>query len=133
MLHDKRHRAPVVIGPRCVFHGPRRWPGQIRRVVIHDAEGSTAAGVAAYGASRSAKASWHWAVDDKQAIRCLPDDVVAWAAPGANNDGIQIELCGFARWSKPTWYRHQATLKRGAWVAAEACVNYGIPVRWLTD
>lgn len=133
MVHDKRHRAPVVVGPRCVYHGPDRYPDSIRLVVVHDAEGSTARGVAAYGASAAATASWHFAVDGKEAVRCLPDDVIAWAAPGANSDGLQLEICGFARWSRGTWFIHQASLKRSAWVTARWCVRYGLRARWLTD
>ena len=138
-MRDARHRVPVVQGPRCRYPGPPRWPGQIRLVVVHDTEGNgypkqpPAMGVARYGASSAARASWHFTVDQKEAVRCLPDDVVGWAAPGANTDGLQLEICGYARWSRLAWYRHQATLKRSAWVVARWCVRYGIPVRWLTD
>lgn len=136
---DPKHRGPVKNGPKAVYHGASRWPGSIRLVVIHDTEGGgfpkqpPARGVANYGASRSARASWHVTVDETEAIRCLPDDVVAWAAPGANTDGLQLEICGHARWSRLQWFRHQATLKRSAWVVARWCVLYGIPARWLTD
>jgi hypothetical protein len=72
-------------------------------------------------------------VDETRAVRCLADDVIPWGAPGANTDGIHIEQCGWASWSRLTWFRHQATLKRAAWVAARASVDHRIPVRWLTD
>jgi N-acetylmuramoyl-L-alanine amidase CwlA len=135
LLHDLAHRAPVQVGPACSWHGPRRSTGDICWIVIHDAEApsNAARGVANYGASSSAKASWHMVVDDNVSIRQLGDDVVAYHAYSpANQIGLGIELCGYAAYSKLAWYRHQATLKRAAWQVARWCVKYDIPPRWLT-
>lgn len=133
LWNDPKHRGPVERGPTARHNSGHRDPSQIRLVVMHDTEGGTARSVARYFASRSARASTHWVVDETRAVRCLADDVVPWGAPGANTDGIHIEQCGFASWSRVTWYRHQATLKRAAWVAARASVDHRVPVRWLTD
>lgn len=132
-MRDKRHRKPVQIGPSCKHRGPPRSPASIKYVVIHDAEGASAQGVANYGATTSTVVSWHVTCDNEVLIRCLPDWVVAWTAPPCNSSGLQIELCGFARWSKREWYQHQATLKRGAWQVARWCKQYGLPARWLND
>jgi N-acetylmuramoyl-L-alanine amidase CwlA len=131
--NDPKHRGPITHGPHISYNGGYRPESKIRLVVIHDAEGANAKGVAAYGASGQKNASWHMTVDDDYLIRQLPDNMVAWAAPGANNDGLQLEICGYARWSKLTWYRHQATLKRAAWQTARWCFDHGIPARYLTD
>lgn len=133
LWNDPKHRAPVETGPRARHDSGPRDPSRIRLIVMHDTEGGTARSVAAYFASGSARASTHWVVDETRAVRCLPDDVIPWGAPGANTDGIHIEQCGWARWSKLEWFKHQSTLKRSAWVAARAAHKYGIPVRWLTD
>jgi N-acetylmuramoyl-L-alanine amidase CwlA len=104
--------------------------------VIHDAEApsNAAQGVANYGASSSARASWHIVADDNITIRTLADDRVAYHAYSpANQIGLGIELCGYASYSRYQWYRHQATLKRGAWQTARWCVKYNIPPKWLTD
>lgn len=132
-MRDSKHRGPVQIGPRCKHDGGLRSASQIQYVVVHDAEGASAKGVANYGATTPTVVSWHVTCDDSVLIRCLPDLVIAWAAPPCNTSGLQLELCGFARWSKLEWYRHQATLKRGAWQVARWCKLYGLPVRWLTD
>src|SRR5262245_31014112 len=137
LFNDPKHRGPTTFGPKCSYHGPPRDPSVIRLVVIHDTEGSArqfpsqprAAAIARYGASSVAKASWHFTVDETTLIRCLPDDVVAWCAPGANYDGLHIEICGYARWSRLAWFKHQSTLKRAAWQAARWCVAYNIPPR----
>ena len=133
LWHDPKHRGPVEVGPRAVHSSGTRDPSQIRLVVMHDTEGGSARSVAAYFASPGARASTHWVVDQERAVRCLPDDVVPWGAPGANYDGIHIEQCGYAKWTRATWFKNQDTLKRSAWVAAKTCFKYGIPVRWLTD
>ena len=141
-LPDRTHDKALQFGPFCGYHGPQRSPDVIDWVVIHDTEGSSsgyptqpsAQGVASYGASKSAKASWHVTCDDKLAIRTLGDNTIGYHAYSpANNIGLGLEICGFARWSKIQWYLHQATLKRAAWVTARWCVKYGIPARWLTD
>lgn len=131
-MRDEKHRKPVLNGPRCRHDGGLRRSSQIRYIVIHDAEGASAKGVANYGASVDRPVSWHVTCDDDYLIRCLPDSFIAWAAPPCNTNGLQIELCGFASWSKFKWYYHQSTLKRAAWQVAEWCRTYKIPPRWLT-
>lgn len=134
-MRDRRHRYPEIVGPRCRFDGGPRRDEEIRYIVVHSAEApsNAAPGVARYGATTNRSVSWHVVVDDERRIRCLPDTFVAWAAPGVNRSGLQIELCGYARYSRLDWYRHQATLKRAAWQVAEWCKRYGIPARWLAD
>lgn len=132
-MRDARHRKPVLDGPRCKHDGGLRRSSQIRYVVIHDAEGGSAKGVANYGATTDRSVSWHFTCDNDYLIRCLPDSFIAWAAPPCNTNGLQLELCGFARWSRFQWYLHQSTLKRGAWQVAAWCRAYNIPARWLTN
>lgn len=133
LWNDPKHRGPITHGPYIPYNGGTRPESAIRLVVIHDAEGANAKGVAAYGASGQRNASWHMTVDDNYLIQQLPDNIVAWAAPGANSDGLQLEICGFASWSKLQWYQHQSTLKRAAWQVARWCREHGIPARYLTD
>lgn len=133
MTPDQKHRGPITRGPYIPYNGGYRPTSRIRLVVIHDAEGASAKGVAAYGASGQRNASWHMTCDDNYLIQQLPDNIIAWAAPGANSDGLQLEICGYASWSKLTWYRHQSTLKRAAWQVARWCLEHGVPAVWLTD
>lgn len=130
---DEKHRPVTQNGPYCTYHGGVRNPASIDWIVIHDAEGASAKGIASYGASGNAQASWHFACDNDNLIRCLADDVIAWHAYSpANQIGLAIELAGYASWSKLTWFRHQATLKRAAWQVARWAVKYNIPARILT-
>ena len=44
----------------------------------------------------NAKVSTHWVVDDKEAIKCVPEYEPTWhAGPAANYSSISIEVCEF--------------------------------------
>ena len=92
----------------------------------------SAAGVANFFAG-SAQASTQLAADDKECWRMVPDLVIPWGAPGANSDGLHIEICGYAKWKKDEWLEHKPMLRRSAFKVAKWCWLYDIPVRWLTD
>lgn len=111
----------------------------IRVVVIHTgetAESTTAAeGMANWFSRASTRASAHLCVDTDSTVRCVDDDDTAWAAPGANADGLQIELAGRAGQSESDWTddTSKAILKRAAGEVAAWCIKYRVPVKWLTD
>lgn len=132
-LPDRKHDKPWQPGPYCGYHGGQRELSSIRWVVIHDAEGGDAQGVARYGVTTKS-ASWHVTVDDNVAIRCAGDGTIAYHAYSPANDiGLGLEICGYAAWTRRQWFVRQATLKRAAWVTARWCVKYQIPPRWLSD
>jgi len=110
--------------------GPRT-AASIKHVVIHSTEGGTAESNARFFAT-TAEASTQLVVDDKECYRCVPDLVIPWGAPGVNSDGLHIENCGFARWSREEWLAHDQTLRRSAAQAAKWSWQYKIPRRWLT-
>jgi hypothetical protein len=62
----------------------------------------------------------HNCVDADSIVQCVPDRDVAFAAPGANSNGIQIELSGFARQTAVDWGDafSVATLARAAGLVA---------------
>ena len=79
------------------------------------------------------KASAHFCVDDKQAVRVVEDSDIAWAAPGVNSDGLHIEIAGSARQTKGQWKDEFSLgcLDQAAKVAAAWVIKYKIPVRRL--
>lgn len=121
-------------------HGAKR-DGPVRLVVIHTPEwpesASGAEAVARYFASMpdGRQASCHITVDSDSIVQCVKDSYVAYAAPGANHDGIQIELTGYAGQSRAQW-RDKFSLA-GVMLAADAtaqyCLKYNIPPRRLSD
>jgi N-acetylmuramoyl-L-alanine amidase-like protein len=118
------------------YHRGRLRP--VRLIVIHDMEWaerpSTAEDCARMFATMSRQASAHICVDSDSAVRCVADADTAWAAPGANSDGLQLEMAGFARQSRAEWLDDysQAMLGQAAKVVATWCAKYGIPARRLT-
>lgn len=122
-----------------------KWYGEgrtvpIRVIVIHDMEApegpKTAENVANYFRTLPAtsKASAHVCVDQDSAVRCVADADRAWHAPGANSDGLGIELAGYARQTSAEWLdvTSKATIDQAAKVVAGWCEKYDIPAKRLT-
>lgn len=74
-------------------------------------------------------------VDCDSIVQCVPDSYVPWAAPGANDDGIHIELAGFGAQKANDWRDNYSNgmLGLAADAAAQYCLKYNLPVRQLTD
>ena len=111
----------------------------IRVIVIHTGEtpeGATAAeGMGNWFARTSTRASAHKCVDPDSVVRCVADEDTAWAAPGANADGLQLELAGRAGQTTGDWadITSQRILGNAAAEVATWCRQHDIPARWLTD
>lgn len=106
-------------------------------VVVHTMEiaekGTTAETCAAFFAKSSARVSAHYCVDSNSVVRCVREKDVAWAAPGANHDGVQLEHAGYARQTAAEWddkfSRDMLTLS--AELASGICKRHNIPVRFI--
>jgi N-acetyl-anhydromuramyl-L-alanine amidase AmpD len=111
----------------------------VRVIVIHDMEfpetPDAAEVIAKDFATTTTVKSAHICVDSNSIVQCVLDNNVAFAAPGANSDGIQIELTGFAKQTRQQWLDPYGVLllNRGADAAAQYCLKYDIPVRQLTN
>ncbi len=79
------------------------------------------------------KASAHACVDSDSIVQCVPWDQVAWHAPGANQYGIGIEHAGYGRQAVAEWQDPYSTamLDLSAWLVAELCARFRIPVDFL--
>lgn len=121
---------------------PNKYEGRvapIRVVVLHtmetDERDDIAEAVATYFSRTTTRASAHLCVDNDSTVRCVDDQDTAWAAPGANADGLQIEMAGRASQTPADWSDDysKALLERAAREVAAWCSRWGIPVRTLTD
>lgn len=115
-------------------------PGRpFRVIVIHDMEApegpATAENCARFFAGPSAGGSAHYCVDTDSIVQSVKEADQAAHAPGANTDGIGIELCGYARQSRDEWLdpASLATMRLAAGLVADISARTGIPYRWLTD
>lgn len=128
-------RPPV--SAKCSTHyraahdaGPRAL-SEITDVVMHCTQGATAQAAASWFANPDSAGSAHLCVDDAHCFRTLSDNRVPWAAPGANTQGVHIEMAGFAAWDAAMWWgRHRWTIERAAYKAARYCHVYGIPPKF---
>ena len=124
---------PFVESPHVNRTGGRR----IDLIVVHtmemDEKGETAENCAQWFRNPGAKVSAHYCIDANSIVQCVRDQDVAWAAPGANSDGIQIEHAGRAKQSGRDWSDAYSTamLERSAQLVADLCARYEIPVTWL--
>ncbi len=104
-------------------------------LVLHTSESaSTAAALGRYFATTDREASAHSGVDDLgRRVDYVHFDDTAWAAPGANADGEQLELCGLARWDRATWLgEHRLMLDAAVGWLVERCHARRIPPVILT-
>jgi len=111
----------------------------LRLIVIHTMEApegpQTAENIAAYFASGSVVASAHACVDQDSVVVCLPPSDTAFAAPGANADGYQIEHAGYAGQDDAGWAdaESQSMLRLSAAHARAIALAAGIPLKHLTN
>jgi N-acetyl-anhydromuramyl-L-alanine amidase AmpD len=106
-------------------------------------KGETAEDVARYFANQRPHnpargdfgSSAHFNIDNNSVVQSVREQDVAWAAPGCNHNGIQLEHAGYARQTFEDWHDEysQAMLKLSAKLCARLCRNYGIPIRWLSS
>lgn len=111
----------------------------LRLIVIHTMEApespKTAENIAAYFASGAVVASAHACVDQDSVVICLPPSDTAFAAPGANACGYQIEHAGYASQDGAGWNdaESQSMLRLSAAHAREIALAAGIPLKHLTN
>jgi N-acetyl-anhydromuramyl-L-alanine amidase AmpD len=112
---------------------------KVRVIVIHSMEapekGETAENVARFFQNTEKPASAHLCVDNNSIVQCVFDNDIAFAAPGVNSDGIQLELAGFAKQTRKEWMDAYSILllENAANATAQYCLKYNIPLKHLTD
>lgn len=123
------------IAARNFIHGRKAG---IDLVVLHSTENPIAIGAARnvaryFNSSNAPQASAHYVVGPEAVVQCVHEEDTAWAAPGANHNGVQVEQVGQAQFTD--WKRDGAdpraglaVLKRSAALVADICERYGIPV-----
>lgn len=77
-------------------------------LVVHDMEypetKTSAESVAIFfSKSDSPVASAHYCGDDDSVVHCVHDNDIAYAAPGANHNGLHFEFSGYAKQGRKNW------------------------------
>jgi hypothetical protein len=111
----------------------------VRLVVLHTTEGDLRPGAAQavarwFAGPQSPEASAHYICDAAEVVQGVRDEDTAWAAPGANHDGIQVEMVGRAAWTAARWAEPDALamVARAGALVGEVCRRHGLPVELLT-
>lgn len=114
------------------FHSSRDGKA-VRLVVVHSAEGATTVESLGRWFQRPAtKVSSHAGIDDLRIETYVPYDLAAWTTRSANPISDNVELCGFAKWSRATWLDHDRMLTLTAQWIRDRCAARGLPIRKLT-
>jgi len=135
-------RFPVI---RARFFTDVTEKRNVRVIVVHSMEaaekGATAENVAKFFQhpgkkdGKDLKVSAHLCIDNNSIVQCVFDNDIAFAAPGANHDGVHLELAGFAKQTKAQWMDPFSilVLENAANAAAQYCLKYNIPIKHLTN
>lgn len=113
-------------------HGGKRDLQKLKWIVIHSTENDSASGTARYFQQPTATGSTHFVVGEDSVWRTLPDIIEPWGAPGANRDGLHVELVGYAKFSKEDWLKRIKTLEKAAQIVSNWCGQYNIPKQFVS-
>lgn len=123
--------------PNSAYHPGRQTP--IRVVVLHTAEcpcePGRAESVAEFLARPAVRASAHYVVDPDATVAQVAEADTAWAAPGANADGIQIEQCAYAKFTSSDWSTgapERMLRTQTVPLLVDICQRNSIPPVWLS-
>jgi len=99
-------------------------------ITIHTAEGIRKAVDLKAFFDRATDRSAHAVADDQTLIEnCVPYDRAAWTLRNGNTRSDNLELCGFAAWSRDEWLtNHKGMLNFAANWARSRCLARGIPI-----
>lgn len=100
-------------------------------IVLHSTEGPTAQSAVNTFVQPGAGGSTHVVVGEDGIFQGLDDEMVACGAPGANEQGLHIELAGYASWTQAQWLSRQKTLACAARIVGAWSSRYGIPLRFV--
>lgn len=110
---------------------------QIDLVVIHSAETgelwTTAEAIAQYFATTDRRASAHFQCDNDSVAQSVRVGDVAYAAPGANHNGVHIEHAGRARQTRAEWldaYSRVMLRDISAPLARALCQELDLPIEY---
>jgi N-acetyl-anhydromuramyl-L-alanine amidase AmpD len=103
-------------------------------LVIHSMENQEKPGAARqvaqwFAGPDAPEASAHFCIDSHEVIQCVRETDVAWAAPGANHNGIHLEHAGMARQTAEDWadVYSASMLDVSIRLATSLCKAFGIP------
>jgi len=106
----------------------------VRLLIVHTAEGArTVESLGSWFSAAARQVSSHAGIDDSRIETYVPYDRAAWTCRSANDISDNVELCGFAAWTRDTWINgHHRMLELCAQWLRDRATARGIPLRKLT-
>lgn len=111
-------------------------------VTLHTAEGARTVESLYDFFDRNQNASSHAGADGyRLSGDWVPDDRAAWTLLNGNPRSLNLEMCGFARWTRGQWlsdgwvdgvWNPRQMIRNAAAWARRKCDNHGVPRRLLT-
>ena len=142
LLENENPNAPVRSDGRRYWGYPTRLGGvQPSYIALHTAENAVdlvppdtgAERIANYFTGSTRPASYHTIVDTDTRIDLLPTSYTAFHVRGYNAAGLGLSMATrAAKWDEIPDYHVERLLNAAATVAAEWCVEFDIPVRFVT-
>lgn len=112
--------------------GPTRPASALRLIVIHSTESDSARSSAQYFQSPAASGATQVLLGEDGCYRSVDDLRIPAGAPGANEDGLHVEIAGYAKWTTEQWYRNApGALAQLPGVLRAWSDAYGIPLRYV--
>lgn len=107
-----------------------RGSTRVKWIVVHTAEGIRKASDLKAFFDRSTVSSAHAVADDSTLLdNLVPYERAAWTLRNGNEESDNLELCGFASWSRETWINeHHGMLEKAAEWIRSRCRARGIPM-----
>lgn len=119
-----------------------RYGATIDLVAIHSAEGARTIESLFGFFDRNQNASSHAGADGYRLSEpWVPDERAAWTLLNANARSLNLELCGFAHWTRDQWlsegwvdgvWNPRQMIRNAAKWTREKCDRHKVPRRWLT-
>lgn len=114
-----------------------RGGSAVSKIVLHTAEGArTIEDLGHFFQNTANQVSSHTGADNKKGKigEYVTRGNKAWTAANYNPMSVQLELCGFAAWSRDTWMgpNHNMLYNAAEWIREES-QKFGIPITRLND
>lgn len=119
-----------------------RYGAQVIWVTLHTAEGARTVGSLFGFFDRNQNASSHAGADGYElSAPWVPDERAAWTLLNGNPRSLNLEMCGFAHWTRAQWlstgwvdgvWNPRQMIRHAAMWVKQKCDKYGLPRRLLT-
>jgi len=103
----------------------------LKWIVLHSTESDSASGTVKYFQSPKSTGSAHFVVGEDGTYRTLPDEAQPWGAPGANAEGLHIEIVGHAKFTREEWEERKKTLENVKRIVSSWGSKYNIPLKFV--